>query len=179
MPQTFHFVPPDSAQKYASETRKHVQRGIGEAKRKGKPPRRRQYARFDLAWRDDQQPPQGLVDDISTPELSEEQDDQSSWSDAVTLRKTNPRSALGESRMPGISTLVNGSPDPFLVYPVELAPRARMLLGYMLDPKNMLLRSFRITWYPLLWTGDIAVFYQALSNSCTALVRLHRLRALL
>lgn len=135
-------------------------RRIRQEKRGGQPAKRRRYERIELE----------LVG--SSDEPSSSGTESQSEGRQQTEFELGRVLATDNVRLPGLAkSLGSGRLDPFLPYPLELTPRARSLIDYLLDPKVTILRSFRLTWYPLLWTGDIAVFYQSLSNSCTALVR--------
>lgn len=145
---------------------------VGAKRRGGKPSRRRRYQQYEL------QLAQASGHDISDDAAADARAtlmvlevkkphkcDEVVWSIGGSL------AANASDLPPMMRSLGSGRFDPFLKYPAELAPRDCLLLDYIMDPKTTALRSFRLTWHPLMWTGDPAVFYQALSNSCTALVR--------
>ncbi|KAK4978110.1 hypothetical protein LTR42_002487 [Elasticomyces elasticus] len=150
----WHFVPTDgpsehgrkgnkpATQEYATDARRHVMRAISHKKRKGQPIKRRQYRQYELEWADGTQATSGLtLDDPASTEVE---------GTGLTVDAVQYLDLEQPIVLPGMAkSLGSGRLDPFLSYPFELPDRARVLLDYMLDPRVLIMRSFRLTWYPL------------------------------
>ncbi|KAK3113352.1 hypothetical protein LTR53_009440 [Teratosphaeriaceae sp. CCFEE 6253] len=181
--KSFHFVPADgpssharqrgkpAAQEYAKEARRHVMRHIGHAKRNGRPPKRRTYERYELHWAGGEQVDSDAValPVLDAPNLGDLAAGAAQYldlDDGQVVARSDPH-------LPDLArSLGSGRLDPFLAYPFALSQQALRLLDYMLDPRVVILRSFRVTWYPLLGLGDAAVFNQCLSNTCSGIGKL-------
>ncbi|KAK4897098.1 hypothetical protein LTR27_004991 [Elasticomyces elasticus] len=179
----WHFVPTDNpsehgrkgkpaTQEYATDARRHVMRAISHKKRKGQPIKRRQYRQYELEWADGTQATSGLAldDDSASTEVE---------SAGLTVAAVQYLDLEQPIVLPGMAkSLGSGRLDPFLSHPFELPDRARVLLDYMLDPRVLIMRSFRLAWYPFLHFRDPAVYYQALSNAAMGLGNLLKTPAL-
>ncbi|KAK3111117.1 hypothetical protein LTR53_013951 [Teratosphaeriaceae sp. CCFEE 6253] len=181
--KSFHFVPADgpssharqrgkpAAQEYAKEARRHVMRHIGHAKRNGRPPKRRTYERYELQWAggehvDSDAVALPVLDAPNLGDLAAGAAQYLDLDDGQVVARSDPH-------LPDLArSLGSGRLDPFLAYPFALSQQALRLLDYMLDPRVVILRSFRVTWYPLLGLGDPAVFNQCLSNTCSGIGKL-------
>ena len=152
-----------AAQEYATDARRFVMREVGKKKRKGQPTKRRQYQQYELHWAEGEQPPSdpAALPEPRSPDLANLAAGVAQYLDLDDGQVI----ARDQSHLPGLAkSLGSGRLDPFLAYPFELDFRARKLLDYMLDARVVILRSFRVTWVPLLALGDAAMFSQVLSN---------------
>ena len=123
-------------------------REVGKKKRKGQPAKRRRYEQIELHLRK-QVDGSKSVDPAALPGTqSPDLADLAAGAFQYLDLDDGQVVARDNTHLPGMAkSLGSGRLDPFLVYPIGLSTRAVQLLDYMLDPRVVILRSFRITWY--------------------------------